>query len=108
MKATKKWLIAASALIAFGLLLFALTMCFAGWNFKKLETEKYEVATHEITEAFENIRIRSDIADITFLPAKDGNCRVVCNEREGEGYAVSVTDGTLNISAPRERKGTFC
>lgn len=104
MKATKKWLIAASALIVFGLLLFALTMCFAGWNFKKLETEKYETATHEITEAFENIQIRSDIADITFLPAEDGNCRVVCNEREGEGYAVSVTDGTLNISAPRERK----
>ena len=39
MKATKKWLIAASALIVFGLLLFALTMCFVGWNFKKLETE---------------------------------------------------------------------
>ncbi len=104
MKATKKWLIAASALIAFGLLLFVLTMCFAGWDFEKLETEKYVTTTHEITEAFENIRIRSDIADITFLPAEDGNCRVVCNEREGEGYAVSVTDGTLNISAPRERK----
>ena len=104
MKATKKWLIAASALIAFGLLLFALTMCFAGWNFKKLETETYVTATHEITEAFENIQIRADIADVTFLPAEDGNCRVVCYEREGEGYAVSVTDGTLNISAPRERK----
>ena len=104
MKATKKWLIAASALIAFGLLLFALTMCFAGWDFEKLETKKYVTTTHEITEAFEDIQIRVYSADVVFLPAEDGNCRVICNEREDEGYAVSVTDGTLNISAPRERK----
>ena len=104
MKTTKKWLIAAGALVAFGLLLFSLTMCFAGWDFEKLETEKYVTTTHEITEAFENIQIRADIADVTFLPTEDGNCRVVCNEREGEGYAVSVTDGTLNISVPRGRK----
>ncbi len=104
MKATKKWLIAASALVAFGLLLFVLTMCFAGWNFKKLETETYVTATHEITEAFEDIQIRVDIADVTFLPAEDGNCRVVCYEREGAGYAVSVTDNTLHISAEEEWK----
>ena len=104
MKATKKWLIAASALVVLGLLLFVLTMCFAGWDFKKLETEKYVTETHEPKDAFENIRIRADIADITFLPSEDGNCRVVCYEREGAGYAVSVKDGTLNISAPRERK----
>ena len=104
MKATKKWLIAASALVVLGLLLFVLTMCFAGWDFKKLETEKYVTETHEPKDAFENIRIRADIADITFLPSEDGRCRVVCYEREGAGYAVSVKDGTLNISAPRERK----
>ncbi len=59
---------------------------------------------HEITEAFEDIRIRADIADVVFLPAEDGNCRVVCYEREGAGYAVSVTGGTLRISAEEEWK----
>ncbi len=104
MKATKKWLIAASALVLLGLLLFVLTMCFAGWDFKKLETEKYVTETHEPKEAFENIRIRADIADITFLPSEDGRCRVVCYEREGAGYAVSVKDGTLHISAEKDRE----
>lgn len=102
-KTAKKWLIAAGALVLLGTLMFVLTMCLAGWNFRKLSTEKFETKTYEPSEAFRDIKIEADTADIVFSPAEDGKCRVVCYERESVTYSVSAADGTLTVRAIDER-----
>lgn len=102
-KTAKKWLVAAGALVLLGAVIFTLAMCLAGWNFKKLSTEKFETKTYEPSEAFRDIKIEADTADIVFLPAEDGKCRVVCYERESVTYSVSATDGVLTVRAIDER-----
>lgn len=97
-------LIIASALIALGVVLFIVVMALNGWDFRKLGTVKYETNTHEITEDFSDISVKTDTADILFLPADDGKCKVICHEAEHEKHAVEVKDGALLISVADERK----
>lgn len=101
---TKKWLFTAGALVLFGMLVFVVTMCVAGWDFKKLSTEKYETRTYEPDAAFSRIRVQTDTANIAFLPSEDGKCRVVCYERESLRHTVSAEADVLTVRAVDERK----
>lgn len=96
---TKLKIFIASALVAVGLIIFALVMSALGWDFTKLNTSKYETNTHEITESFDDISINTDTADIRFLPAQDGKCKVVCYEMEKVRHEVTVTEGILTVEA---------
>ena len=89
---TKIWLIAAGALIALGLIVFAVVMALSGWDFTKLSDVTLETNTYEISESFTEINIDCKVADISVMPSEDGACRVVCSEDKDAKHSVSVKD----------------
>lgn len=103
-KTMKTWLIAAAALVAIGLMTFAVIMTINGWDFAKLGTGKYETNTYELNERFSSISIKSDTADIVFVSADDIKCKVVCYEEENARHSVSVADGVLTVTLVDTRK----
>ena len=103
-KHTTIWLIVAASLLILGLLIFTGVMMAYQWDFTKLSTVKYEINTYEINDEFQNISIKTDTADICFLPSGDGACRVVCYEESKQRHAVTVQDGHLVIDKVNQRK----
>ena len=103
-KASIIWLIVAAALIVSGGLAFVGAMAAAEWDFSKLSANKYETNRYEIGEAFAAISVETDTADIAFVPAADGTCRVVCEEWENAKHTVSVQDGVLQVKVEDNRK----
>lgn len=100
----KKWLIIAAVLIFVGGMIFVGAMAMVKWDFKKLSTAKYQTNTHEIQEEFRNISLITDTADVDFLPAEDGICKVICYEQTNVKHIVTVADDTLKIQLTDERK----
>ena len=97
-------LIIAGALVLVGAGLFAGAMSAAAWDFEALQTQKYETVTHEVTEEFSHISIRTYESSIAFEPSADGKCKVECMESEHVTYSVIVQDGTLKITTNDARK----
>lgn len=91
------WLVLATLLVVAGLLLFVLAMVAKNWDFSQLSTVRLETREHSFSDAFENIRIETDTANIAFLPADGMETRVVCRQEVDGGYSVTVEDGTLVI-----------
>ena len=102
-RSTKIWLIAATALILAGVILFGVTMSLCGWDFLKLSTTEFTTTTHEISESFKGVTITASTADITVLPSEDGTARVICREDVKQQHRVEVADGTLKITATDSR-----
>jgi lia operon protein LiaG len=103
-KAAKIWLIVAASLVLLGIIIFGGVMAFLKWDILKLTTNKYETNTYEISDAFSNVCVNTDTADIVFLASDDGKCKVVCYEEEKMKHSVTVSDGTLSINAVDTRK----
>ena len=103
-KKTKVWLLTAVLLVVLGLILFAAGMTANNWNFLNLSTEKYETNAYEIREAFRNIAVETNTADILFAVSQDGKCKVVCYEAENEKHTASVQDGTLMICVVQQKQ----
>ncbi len=100
---TKIWLIIAASLIILGLIIFMGVMSMGNWDFSKLGTVKFETNTYELSEEFSGISIKTDTADINFLPSDDGICRVICYEQNKVKHAARVSDGQLSINVVDER-----
>ena len=98
-KSTAIWLITASAIILFGLLLLVFAMSLDGWSF-----DKREEAIYEISEDFTDISIILDTDDIFFTPSPDGTKKVVCLEDKNLEHTVTVEGGTLKIGLNDKRK----
>ena len=99
----KGWMIIAIALILIGL-----TVCFAaavmlGFDFKKLNAQPFEPNTYAVSESFERISIQAETDKITFLPAEDGKCRVVCTETGTLSHEIEVQDNTLTVRTVDKR-----
>ncbi len=94
---TKIWIIIAASLVVIGAILFAGVMWALDWDFTKLSTDKYKTNTYEINEDFSAVSIDADTADIKFLLADNGKCRVVCFEEEKEKHTATVLEDTLTI-----------
>lgn len=103
-KHTKIWLIIAASLVLIGCVLFVGVMVKMKWNFRKLSTIEYETNTYEITDAFDNISLNTNVTDVTFLPSEDGVCKIVCYEESKEKHAVSVENNTLTICTDSRKK----
>ncbi len=101
---TKKWLLAAAALVAAGVLLVAVSFAAVGFDWTKLSTQKFVSSSYELTESFERISIDVETASVTFAPSEDGVCRVECYEEEQVRHFVGIQDGTLFINAVDNRK----
>ena len=84
-----------SILITFGVIILTMTACSAA---------NYETNVYEINESFYDIAIKTDTADIAFLPSDDGMCRVVCYEKSKVSHSVEVENGTLTVKVVDNRK----
>ncbi len=100
----KKFIILAVSLVVIGALIFVIAASSVGWDFTKLGTVNHETNTHEIDEAVNSISIKTDTADIDFLPSDDGKIKVVCYEKENMKHTVSALDGILKIEVVDTRK----
>lgn len=100
---TKIWLCAASFLIIIGFILFCIAMSLYDWDFKKLNTVKFETNTYEIAEQFDEILIDTTVSDIVIVPSEDYNCKVVCFEMENVKHSVLVVENKLSIIINDER-----
>ena len=101
---SKVLLIIGAVLVIVGLLFFVVTMSICGWDFGTFSAAGRVERTFEVSGDFENISISSETADFAIRPSEDGECRVVCIERERLGYRVAVADGALTVSEKEERK----
>ncbi len=105
MKKSKKIsLLVAAGFSVLGLMLGVISLLMVGFNFAVLGTDTCETNTHEVTDGFESISIRSDTADIRILMSEDDQCRVVCQERSKVKHTVTVQNGTLVIDILDLRK----
>ena len=102
-KATKAWLITAASLVLMGCILFAGVMSTLGWDFAKLSTVRFETNTHKVNEAFGNISVITDTADIVFALSNDGKCSVECYEEENAKHLVTVENGTLTVEVNEQK-----
>lgn len=103
-KAVKIWLTVAAALIALGVILFAVSMIANGWDFNKLGTVTYTTNIYEIDGDFKNISIDVETTKIEFVPAENGRCKIVCFEDEKVRHSASIQNGTLTIDTVDTRK----
>lgn len=103
-KTGKIWLITAAVLTVVGLLSFVLIMTVRGWDFISLRTETFETNTYTLSESFDQISVDVDTSEISFVPAEDTACSVVCTETEKLKHSVSVQNGTLIIEMTDTRK----
>ena len=101
-KSVKIWLIVGVSLVLVGAIIFLGVMMALNWDFSKISTVKYETNEYEINESYKNIKIITDTADITFIPAE--NTKVVCYEETKIKHSVTVKDDTLVIEANDTRK----
>ena len=103
-KATMVWLIVAASLVLAGLLTVTCALTVAQWDFTNLSSTKLETNTHEIPEAYQNISVVTDTADVVFIPCEGEKTSVVCHESVKETHRVEVRDGTLIIELVDTRK----
>ena len=103
-KPTRIWNIAASCLLCGGLVVMLAGLSSCSWDFSKISGAKYQTNTHEITENFNNISIKTDTADISFLVSDNENCKVVCYEEKNVKHSVSVVEGVLTVNVVDARK----
>ena len=94
---TKTAVIWAIVLIVAGLILTAIPHFAVGFDFTKLNTEKFTTNTHIVEESFQNIQISTKIGDIHLVLSDNDACRVECMESEKYNFSVSVVDNTLTI-----------
>ena len=98
------WLTVAASMVLTGCIIFIGAMSAMEWNFSKLSTNKYETNQFDLDGNVSDISIITDTADITFLPAKELKCSVVCYEEQKTKHSVSVKDGILSIELEDTRK----
>ena len=67
-------------------------------------SREYETNIHEVHEVFNSISIRTDTADIAFVPSDDEMCKVVCYEDAKKRHTIEVQDGTLMINVVNNKK----
>lgn len=94
----------AAILVAIGALIFVIAMSMNGWDFKNLGSSNFETNPHEIKEDFSGIDILTDTADISIFPSEDGECKVICYEREAQNHTVEVEGGKLTVKINDTRR----
>lgn len=102
-RVTKVWLAIAGSLVLIGCILFAVVLSVLNWDFTKLSTVRFQTSTYEIDEAFSDISLTSEAADIVFALSDDGKCRVECYEEENAKHSVAVEDGMLVVRTNKQK-----
>ncbi|MBR7101241.1 MAG: DUF4097 family beta strand repeat protein [Clostridia bacterium] len=103
-RTSKIAIVIAVIIMVAGLVMFTASLFAVGFDFTSFSTQKYETNTHEIKDNFSSISVNTDTADIVFLPSDDGECKVVCYERENMKHSAFVKDDVLVIEIVDERE----
>ena len=103
-KKTKIWLVTAASLLLAGCGMLVGAMVETQWDLMKLFAVKYETSDHAIEEAYKNIRVHADTADLVIMPSENGETSVICREQEQAKHTVAVTEETLVIELVDEGK----
>lgn len=90
--------------IIIGLIVAFAAIMLIKFDFSKLNTMNFETKTYEVNEDFNNINIQNIKGDIYFLPATDGQCKVVCKESDKTVDTVDVSSDTLTITQTDTRR----
>lgn len=101
---TKIWLTIAAFLVLIGCIVFWGVMTVLKWDFTKLSTVKYETNSYEVNEAYKNITIVTETADVLFVPSENEKTSVVCHEQKNGKHLVTVQDNALVIEVVDTRK----
>jgi len=104
MKARMKMTIVGIILVVLGCLLFVGCSAANGFDWSRLSTQKYEQKTTTTEEAFQSISITDIFANINFLPAADGVCKIEYEESKNITYDITVSADTLIIKQIDNRK----
>ena len=96
-------IIVAAILVAVGVALFAAALISARFDWSVLGTTQYETNEYAADGDFQKIEINTKATDVAFEPSGNGNCYVVCRERNNVKHTVAVENGTLKITAVDER-----
>ena len=103
----KKWSLIAVALVIVGAVVCLASAANMQFDFGKLDSGNYETNTYAVDERFRSISVDATAEKVSFLPAKDGKCTVVCLEEEHEKHEVGVIDETLTIKRIDKRDPGF-
>ena len=103
-KAMKIGLIIGASLVFLGLIVFGGVMTMLKWDFTRLSTTKYETNTYEIGEAYKNISVNTNTADVILVPSEHAERRVICHEQKNIKHSVAVKEDTLVIEVVDTRK----
>ncbi|MBQ3235731.1 MAG: DUF4097 family beta strand repeat protein [Clostridia bacterium] len=103
-KASKILITIALSLIVIGMIIFIIAGFALRWDFSKFGAGKFVTNTLEISEEFTNLSVKTDTADIEFLPSENEKCKVVCYRREKQKYYATVENNALIISSVDESK----
>lgn len=104
MKKTMIWLIVGVALLLVGGIAFVCVVTSLDWDFTKLSTSHFEMNAYELEEDVYDLWIKTDTADVTFVPSADGKIHVECMEDEKEKHEVKIENGVLSIEMHSTRK----
>ena len=105
MKTTmKRVFLAGLALLVLGALISVAALASMKFDFHRLSTRKTVTNTHTPAGDFRDILVSVGTAKVSFLPAEDGKCTVVCVEQEGAEHVVAVSKGALSIQEVDTRK----
>lgn len=103
-RTVQKWLLTAAIITLAGAVLFVGALAAVGFDFTGLATRKFETNMYELHEDFDNILVNAQTATLTFVPSKDGICKVECVEEEKLKHSVKIQEGALMIDVCDSRE----
>lgn len=103
-RGTKICLLVGACLIVAGCILCGSAAMASNLNWGDLSTMKFETNEYELTQAFQNISIVTDTADIEFIPTENTAGKIVCYEQVKCKHAVNISDGALSVQKQDTRK----
>ena len=101
---TRRWLVIAGLLVLTGGILIGSVLAKQQWDVTSLSATKYETEEYRIGDAYQNIAVVTDTADVTFMAAQGDETVVTCYEENHTKHLVAVKDGTLTITAQNTKK----
>ena len=84
--------------------LLSIIFCIMILTLSSCSSKKYETNTHDITEEFNNIAIKTDTADVNIVLSESGECKVVCYEESKKSHSVVVQNSTLTVNVINDKK----
>lgn len=99
----KKSVRIALILIAIGLCILLIALCFSRFDFVRLMTKELETETVTVEEPFDRIVVESDARDVIVVPAANGICRVTGPVGEHIRFTADIADGELRVSSKEDR-----